>query len=72
MARDLAEMTTGQLREQAERAGIKNTDQMTKDDMIQALGGTANANRGGGQRQKDPRPQGVSPRDYKNIPGNQT
>ncbi len=29
MARDLAEMTTGQLRQEAERAGIGNTDQMT-------------------------------------------
>lgn len=72
MARDLAQMSTGQLREQAERAGIKNTDQMNKDDMIQALGGTANARHGGGQRQKDPRPPGVKPKDYKNIPGNQT
>ncbi|MGC1213968.1 MAG: Rho termination factor N-terminal domain-containing protein [Micromonospora sp.] len=72
MARDIAGMTTGELRKQAEKAGIRNTDQMNKDDMIQALGGTANANRGGGQRQKDPRPKGVSPKDYKNIPGNQT
>lgn len=72
MARDPAEMKTGELRKQAERAGIRNTDQMNKNDMIQALGGTANANRGGGQRQKDPKPPGVSPKDYKNIPGNQT
>ncbi|PSK64071.1 hypothetical protein B0E53_03976 [Micromonospora sp. MH33] len=72
MARDLAEMTTGQLREQAERAGVRNTDQMNKDDMIRALGGTANAKQGGGHRQKDPRPQGVNPQDYKDVPGNQT
>ena len=72
MARDLAEMTTGELRKQAERAGIHDTDQMTKNEMIQKLGGTANANQGGGQRQKDPKPPGVSPKDYKNIPGNQT
>lgn len=72
MPRDLAQMKTGELRKQAERAGIRKTDQMNKDDMIQALGGSANAKRGGGQRQKDPRPPGVSPKDYKNIPGNQT
>lgn len=46
--------------------------QMNKDDMIQALGGTANTRQGGGQRQKDPRPPGVNPKDYKNVPGNQT
>ena len=72
MARDVSQMKTGELRKQAEKAGIRNTDQMNKNDMIQALGGTANANRGGGQRQKDPKPPGASPKDYKNIPGNQT
>lgn len=72
MARDLAQMKTGELRQQAQRAGLDNVDQMNKDEMIQALGGSSNANRGGGQRQKDPHPKGVSPQDYKNLPGNQT
>ncbi|SCL32762.1 Rho termination factor, N-terminal domain [Micromonospora rhizosphaerae] len=72
MARDPAQMKTGELRKQAERAGIRNTDQMTKTDMINALGGSTNRNQGGGQRQKDPAPRGVSPTDYKNLPGNQT
>ncbi|MEV0733143.1 hypothetical protein [Polymorphospora sp. NPDC050346] len=65
-------MTTGQLRDEAQRAGIGNTDQMDKDDLIGALGGTTNARQGGGQTQKDPRPKGVRPQEYKNIPGNQT
>ncbi|MEU2615882.1 Rho termination factor N-terminal domain-containing protein [Micromonospora sp. NPDC007271] len=72
MARDPAQMKTGELRQQAERAGIRNVDQMNKDEMIQALGGSTNARQGGGQTQKDPRPKGVSPQDYKNLPGNQT
>ncbi|MBM0227203.1 MULTISPECIES: Rho termination factor N-terminal domain-containing protein [Micromonospora] len=72
MARDRAEMTTGQLRKEAQRAGIDNTDQMNKAEMIDALGGSTNVNRGGGQTQKDPKPKGVSPQDYKNLPGNQT
>lgn len=72
MGRDPAQMKTGELRKQAERAGLDNVDQMNKNEMIQALGGSANARQGGGQRQKDPRPQGISPQDYKNVPGNQT
>jgi hypothetical protein len=72
MARDPAQMKTGELRKQAERAGMRNVDQMNKDEMIRKLGGSANAKQGGGQRQKDPRPKGISPQDYKNVPGNQT
>jgi hypothetical protein len=72
MARDPSQMKTGELRHQAERAGVRNVDQMNKGQMIQALGGTANAQHGGGQRQKDPHPKGAKPKDFKNIPGNQT
>lgn len=40
--------------------------------MIEALGGGTNTEHGGGQRQKDPKPEGVDAKDYKNIPGNHT
>lgn len=72
MTENLENMKTGQVREKARQAGIDNADQMNKGELIEALGGGLNTQQGGGQRQKDPRPRGVDPREYKNLPGNQT
>jgi hypothetical protein len=68
----LEDMTTGQVRQRAEQAGINDADQKNKGEMINALGGDTNTEHGGDQTQKDPKPQGADPADYKNIPGNQT
>ncbi len=72
MAEHLEHMKTGEVRERAEQAGITDAAQMNKAEMIDALGGGTNTEHGGGQRQKDPAPEGADPSEYKNIPGNQT
>lgn len=72
MSEHLEDMKTGEVREKAGQAGIENAEDMNKGEMIEALGGGTNTEHGGGQRQKDPKPEGVDPKDYKNIPGNQT
>jgi hypothetical protein len=78
MAEDLRQMTTGEVAERAERAGIPNVSEMNKGEMIEALqrkgaGGSERFDRpGGGQSRKDPAPEGVDPSQYKNVPGNQT
>lgn len=51
---NLENMKIGQVREKARKAGIDNVDQMNKGELINALGGGFNTQRGGGQRQKDP------------------
>jgi hypothetical protein len=72
VAEHLEDMKTGELREKAEKAGVGDTSEMNKSELIDKLGGGTNVNSGGGQRQKDPAPKGADPSDYKNIPGNQT
>ena len=72
----LAQMTTGEVAQRARKAGIANVDQMNKDQMIQAMGGgaqpeSAKPGRGGGPGHK-PAPRGTGPKDWKNVPGNQT
>jgi hypothetical protein len=72
MAKSLENMKTSKVREKARQAGIKNVGQMTKEELINAMGGGFNTERGGGQRQKDPKPKGMDPSEFKNVPGNQT
>jgi Rho termination factor, N-terminal domain len=72
MAENLEDMKTGEVKEQAERAGVEGADQMNKGELIDARGGATNTEHGGGQRQKDPAPRGADPSEYKDIPGNQT
>lgn len=70
--KDLEDMKTGEVADKAREAGVENVEQMNKGEMIDALGGGTNTEHGGGQSQKDPKPEGVSPEDYKDVPGNQT
>lgn len=72
MAKSLQNMKTAQVREKARQAGIKNVGQMNKEELINAMAGGTNTQHGGGQRQKDPKPKGMDPREFKNVPGNQT
>lgn len=72
---DLTQMKTGEVAERARKAGIKGVENMNKEEMIQTMGGgvpeSAKPGRGGGQGDS-PQPPGSKPKDWKNIPGNQS
>jgi hypothetical protein len=72
---DLRNMKTGEVAERARQAGIQNVEKMNKEQLLQALGQqgpeSAKPGRGGGQGDTPP-PEGTDPREWKNIPGNQS
>jgi hypothetical protein len=72
---DLTQMKTGEVAKRARKAGINNVDQMNKQEMIQAMGAgppeSAKPGRGGGPGDA-PQPSGTSPKQWKNVPGNQS
>ncbi|PZF86367.1 hypothetical protein [Micromonospora deserti] len=72
---NLTQMKTGEVAERARSAGVQNVEQMNKDQMIQAMGGgqpqSKQPGRGGG-RGDAPQPKGTDPKQWKNVPGNQT
>lgn len=68
---ELSRMKTSEIAERARRAGVKNVEQMNKEQMIQAMtGGQAEAKKPG--RGHAPQPPGTGPQEWKNIPGNQS
>lgn len=75
---NLQAMKTGEVAERARQAGISNVDEKNKAQLIDALEGKGQGGserfdqRGGGQSQEDPRPEGASPEQFKNVPGNQS
>jgi hypothetical protein len=72
---DMSQMKTGELAQRARKAGVRNVDQMNKEEMIRAMGGEIPRSKmpgqGGGQGDA-PQPKGSRPQDWKNIPGNQS
>jgi hypothetical protein len=68
----LQDMKTGEVKEKAREAGVEDLDTKNKQEMIDAMGGDADAGKGGGQSASDPAPEGVDPADYKDVPGNQS
>jgi hypothetical protein len=73
--KNLRQMRTGEVAEQARRAGVRDVEHMNKEQMVQAMSRAkpqqARAG-GGGRKAQAPRPQGTGPQDWKNIPGNQS
>jgi hypothetical protein len=73
--KDPSQMTTGEVVEQARKAGIKNPERMNKEQMLRAMGysppQSAQPGQGGGQGDTPP-PRGSDPKQWKNIPGNQS
>jgi hypothetical protein len=72
---DLTQLKTGEVAKLARKAGLKNVDQMNKDEMIRAMGGGPPRSRlpgQGGGPGDSPQPKGTSPQEWKNIPGNQS
>ena len=73
--KDPRQMTTGEVAKMARKAGIKNADQMNKDQLIQAMNQSppepSQPGRGGGKGDT-PAPKKSNPSQWKNIPGNQS
>lgn len=69
------EMTTREVAEQARRAGVKNPERMNKQQMLQAMGvkppESELPGRDGGPGDTPP-PPGSDPKQWKNLPGNQS
>ncbi len=69
------QMTTGDVAQQAKKAGIQGVEQMNKEQMLQALQQnppeSSRSGKGGGKGDRPP-PKGSDPREWKNIPGNQS
>jgi hypothetical protein len=73
--KNLRQMTAGEVAQKARKAGIQGVEQMNKEQMLQALGQSppesARSSKGGGKGDRPP-PKGSDPREWKNIPGNQS
>lgn len=73
--KDPRQMTTGEVAKMARKAGIKNVDQMNKDQLLQAMNQSQpdppQPGHGGGKGDT-PAPKGSNPSQWKNIPGNQS
>lgn len=73
--KDPQQMTTGEVAQMARKAGIKGVEDMNKQQMLQAMekgGSTQSQPARGGGRGDRPAPKGSNPKDWKNIPGNQS
>lgn len=68
----LQDMTTGEVQQRARQAGVQDVESKNKSELIEAMGGNADAGQGGGQHTQDPAPKNADPQQYKNVPGNQT
>jgi hypothetical protein len=72
---DLYQMKTGEVADRARKAGVKGIENMNKDEMIRAMGGSQPESRKPGRdagQGDTPPPRGSKPQDWKNIPGNQS
>jgi hypothetical protein len=73
--KDVRQMTTGEVAQKAKKAGIQGVEQMNKEQMIQAMGQSppqsARSGQSGGKGDRPP-PKGSDPRQWKNMPGNQS
>lgn len=71
--RELQQMKTGELAQQARKAGVKGVEDMDKEEMIQAMSSKPGAPKPGqAGKAHAPAPAGSKPQDWKNIPGNQS
>jgi hypothetical protein len=68
-------MTTGEVAEQARKAGIKNPESMNKEQMLRAMGYSPPESTQPGRaagKEIPRRHRGSDPKQWKNIPGNQS
>jgi hypothetical protein len=72
--RNPRQMTTGEVAKQARKAGIKDIEHMNKEQMLQAMGQQPQESRPGqgGGRGDRPAPAGSDPKQWKDVPGNQS
>ncbi len=73
-AKDPHQMTTGEVAQQARRAGVKGVENMNKEQMLRAMdhgSSSSQPGKGGGKGDRAA-PAGSKPKDWKNVPGNQS